>query len=130
MSHTNLRLLVVDDSSSIRRIMRALLNTLGFVNITEAEDGVNALGILREQPIDIILSDWNMPNMNGIELLRAVRTDPALLQCPFLMITAEASQENILVATQAGANGYIIKPFSAATLKRELMAIQKIPPSH
>lgn len=130
MSHTNLRLLVVDDSSSIRRIMRTLLNTLGFVNITEAEDGVNALGILREQPIDIILSDWNMPNMNGIELLRAVRTDPALLQCPFLMITAEASQENILVATQAGANGYIIKPFSAATLKRELMAIQKIPPSH
>ena len=119
----NLRFLVVDDFSTMRRILRNLLKELGFTNVDEAEDGQVALHKLRSQPYEFIVSDWNMPNMTGIELLRAVRADTQLRHLPFLMITAEAKRENIIEAAQAGASGYIVKPFTAATLEEKLAKI-------
>ena len=119
----NLRFLVVDDFSTMRRILRNLLKELGFTNVDEAEDGQVALHKLRSQPYEFIVSDWNMPNMTGIELLRAVRADTQLRHLPFLMITAEAKRENIIEAAQAGASGYIVKPFTAVTLEEKLIKI-------
>ena len=119
----NLRFLVVDDFSTMRRILRNLLKELGFTNVDEAEDGQVALHKLRSQPYEFVVSDWNMPNMTGIELLRAVRADAQLRHLPFLMITAEAKRENIIEAAQAGASGYIVKPFTAATLEEKLAKI-------
>ena len=119
----NLRFLVVDDFSTMRRILRNLLKELHFTNIDEAEDGQVALHELRSQPYEFVVSDWNMPNMTGIELLRAVRADAQLRHLPFLMITAEAKRENIIEAAQAGASGYIVKPFTAATLEEKLAKI-------
>ncbi len=116
----NIRFLVVDDFSTMRRILRNLLKELGFTNVDEAEDGTAALHKLRTQSFDFVVSDWNMPNMTGIELLRAVRADNQLKHLPFLMITAEAKRENIIEAAQAGAHGYIVKPFTAATLEEKL----------
>ena len=109
----NLRFLVVDDFSTMRRILRNLLKELGFTNVDEAEDGQVALHKLRSQPYEFVVSDWNMPNMTGIELRHL----------PFLMITAEAKRENIIEAAQAGASGYIVKPFTAATLEEKLAKI-------
>jgi two-component system, chemotaxis family, chemotaxis protein CheY len=123
MSNTNLKFLVVDDFSTMRRIVRNLLKELGFTNVDEAEDGVNALQKLRGESFDFVISDWNMPNMTGIELLRQVRADAALRHLPVLMITAEAKKENIIEAAQAGASGYIVKPFTAATLDEKLNKI-------
>ncbi len=120
MSKPNLKFLVVDDFSTMRRIVRNLLKELGFTNVDEAEDGVNALVKLRSESFDLVISDWNMPNMTGIELLRQVRADAALRHLPLLMITAEAKKENIIEAAQAGASGYIVKPFTAATLDEKL----------
>jgi two-component system chemotaxis response regulator CheY len=123
MSNPNLKFLVVDDFSTMRRIVRNLLKELGFTNVDEAEDGVNALQKLRAESFDFVISDWNMPNMTGIELLRQVRADAALRHLPVLMITAEAKKENIIEAAQAGASGYIVKPFTAATLDEKLNKI-------
>jgi two-component system chemotaxis response regulator CheY len=121
--NNDLKFLVVDDFSTMRRIGRNLLKELGFTNVDEAEDGVVALQKLKSGTFDFIVSDWNMPNMTGIELLRAVRADAALKHLPVLMVTAEAKKENIVEAAQAGASGYVVKPFTAATLDEKLNKI-------
>ena len=118
-----LKILVVDDFSTMRRIVRNLLKELGYINVEEAEDGAVALQRLKLGGIDFVVSDWNMPNMDGLTLLQSVRADPALRSLPFLMITAEAKKENIIAAAQAGASGYIVKPFTAATLNDKLVKI-------
>jgi two-component system chemotaxis response regulator CheY len=120
MADTNLRFLVVDDFSTMRRIVRNLLKELGFNNVEEAEDGVDALNKLRGSAFDFVVSDWNMPNMDGLELLKTIRADAALSKLPVLMVTAEAKKENIVAAAQAGASGYVVKPFTAATLEEKL----------
>ncbi|HMU65386.1 MAG: chemotaxis protein CheY [Nitrosomonas sp.] len=119
----NLKFLVVDDFSTMRRIIRNLLRELGFLNVEEAEDGAAALRKLRESSFDFVVSDWNMPNMDGLTMLQSVRADEELKQIPVLMVTAEAKKENIIAAAQAGANGYIVKPFTAATLDEKLNKI-------
>ena len=118
-----MKFLVVDDFSTMRRIVRNLLKELGFSNVHEAEDGADALQKLDGGQFDFVVSDWNMPNMTGIELLRKIRSDPTLKQLPVLMITAEAKKENIIEAAQAGASVYIVKPFTAATLDEKLKKI-------
>lgn len=123
MVDANMKFLVVDDFSTMRRIVRNLLKELGFSNVQEAEDGVDALGKLRNDKFDFVVSDWNMPNMTGIELLRNIRADASLKHLPVLMVTAEAKRENIIEAAQAGASGYIVKPFTAATLDEKLKKI-------
>jgi len=121
---SKIRLLVVDDFSTMRRIVRNLLKELGFTNVEEAEDGAVALQRLKSAGgIDFVVTDWNMPNMDGLTLLQSVRADPALKHLPVLMITAEAKKENIIAAAQAGASGYIVKPFTAATLNEKLVKI-------
>ena len=122
---TELHFLVVDDFSTMRRILSGLLKELGYTNIREAEDGEKALRILRPGPsdvvaIDFVVTDWNMPLMDGLELLKQIRADSALCHLPVLMVTAEAKRENIIAAAQAGADGYIVKPFNAVTLKEKL----------
>jgi len=123
MVNNDLKFLVIDDFSTMRRIVRNLLKELGFTNVDEAEDGVVALQKLHTGSFDFVISDWNMPNMTGIELLRQMRKDPGLNHLPVLMVTAEARKENIIEAAQAGANGYIVKPFTAATLDEKLNKI-------
>lgn len=123
MSQSNLKFLVVDDFATMRRIIRNLLKELGFNNVDEAEDGVNALQKLRNDRFDFVVSDWNMPNMTGIDLLRNIRADENLKGLPVLMVTAEAKKENIIAAAQAGASGYVVKPFTAATLDEKLKKI-------
>ena len=120
---TTLKFLVVDDFSTMRRIVRNLLKELGFTNVEEAEDGAVALARLKNGGIDFVVSDWNMPNMDGLTLLQSVRAMPSLKGLPFLMITAEAKKENIIAAAQAGASGYIVKPFTAATLQEKFEKI-------
>jgi two-component system, chemotaxis family, chemotaxis protein CheY len=119
----NMKILVVDDFSTMRRIVRNLLKELGFSNVHEAEDGVDALKKLRAESFDFVVSDWNMPNMTGIDLLREIRKDAALKHLPVLMVTAEAKKENIIEAAQAGASGYVVKPFTAITLDEKLKKI-------
>lgn len=123
MSDPKMKFLVVDDFSTMRRIVRNLLKELGFANVDEAEDGAVALQKLQAGGFDFVVSDWNMPNMDGLQLLQAVRADPALKHLPVLMITAEAKKENIIAAAQAGASGYIVKPFTAGTLSEKLSKI-------
>jgi len=123
MADKNLKILVVDDFSTMRRIVRNLLKELGYTNVDEAEDGVVALQKLKGANFQFVVTDWNMPNMTGIELLRAIRADPVLKPLPVLMITAEAKKENIIEAAQSGASGYIVKPFTAATLEEKLNKI-------
>ncbi|MBI5784011.1 MAG: chemotaxis response regulator CheY [Rhodocyclales bacterium] len=118
-----IKFLVVDDFSTMRRIVRNLLKELGFTNVDEAEDGVVALQKLQGGGFDFIVTDWNMPNMDGLTLLQTVRADPNLKALPVLMITAEAKKENIIAAAQAGASGYIVKPFTAGTLNEKLVKI-------
>jgi len=120
---SKIKFLVVDDFSTMRRIVRNLLKELGFTNVDEAEDGVVALSKLQGGGFDFVVSDWNMPNMDGLTLLQTVRSDPTLKSLPFLMITAEAKKENIIAAAQAGASGYIVKPFTAATLNEKMVKI-------
>lgn len=120
---SKIKFLVVDDFSTMRRIVRNLLKELGFTNVEEAEDGAVALQKLKGGGFDFVVSDWNMPNMDGLTLLQTVRADPALKHLPVLMITAEAKKENIIAAAQAGASGYIVKPFTAATLNEKLVKI-------
>jgi two-component system, chemotaxis family, chemotaxis protein CheY len=119
----NMKILVVDDFSTMRRIVRNLLKELGFSNIQEAEDGIDALKKLRAETFEFVVSDWNMPNMTGIDLLREIRKDDALKHLPVLMVTAEAKRENIIEAAQAGASGYVVKPFTAITLDEKLQKI-------
>jgi two-component system chemotaxis response regulator CheY len=116
----NMRVLIVDDFSTMRRIIKNLLSDLGFNNSVEAEDGHSALAVLRRETIELVVTDWNMPGMSGIELLRAIRADPQLRPLPVLMVTAEAKREQIIEAAQSGVNGYIIKPFTAQTLEEKL----------
>jgi two-component system chemotaxis response regulator CheY len=123
MSQSQLKFLVVDDFATMRRIIRNLLKELGFNNVEEAEDGVTALQKLRADRFDFDVSDWNMPNMTGIDLLRNIRADEQLQSLPVLMVTAEAKKENIIAAAQAGASGYVVKPFTAATLDEKLKRI-------
>ncbi|HSD38809.1 chemotaxis response regulator CheY [Uliginosibacterium sp. H3] len=120
MSDPKMKFLVVDDFSTMRRIVRNLLKELGYTNVDEAEDGVVAMQKLTAGGFDFVVSDWNMPNMTGIELLKAIRANAQLAHLPLLMITAEAKKENIIEAAQAGASGYIVKPFTAATLAEKL----------
>ncbi len=116
----NMKILVVDDFSTMRRIVKNLLRDLGFTNTVEADDGKTALPILEAGGIDFLVTDWNMPGMTGIDLLKAVRSNPNLVDLPVLMVTAEAKREQIVMAAQAGVNGYVIKPFTAATLKEKI----------
>ena len=115
-----MKILIVDDFSTMRRIVKNLLRDLGFTNTVEADDGKTALPILQSGGIDFLVTDWNMPGMTGIDLLKAVRSDPDLADLPVLMVTAEAKREQIIMAAQAGVNGYVIKPFTAATLKEKI----------
>jgi two-component system chemotaxis response regulator CheY len=123
MSTPDLKFLVVDDFSTMRRIVRGLLKELGYNNCDEAEDGNDALNKLRATRFDFVVTDINMPNMNGFELLKSIRTDETLKHIPVLMVTAEAKKEDIVLAAQSGANGYIVKPFTKATLEEKLMKI-------
>ena len=116
-------ILVVDDFPTMRRIVRSLLKELGFTNVEEAEDGQEALGKLKGGDFQFVVSDWNMPNLDGLEMLKQIRADDATKALPVLMVTAEAKKENIVAAAQAGANGYIVKPFTAATLEEKLNKI-------
>jgi two-component system chemotaxis response regulator CheY len=123
MANPNTKFLVVDDFSTMRRIVRNLLKELGYNNVDEAEDGAVALNKLKGGDFEFVVSDWNMPNMDGLTLLQHIRSDPMLTTLPVLMVTAEAKKENIIAAAQAGANGYIVKPFTAVTLEEKLAKI-------
>jgi len=119
----NMKILIVDDFSTMRRIIKNLLRDLGFTNTVEADDGTTALPILQAGSIDFLVTDWNMPGMTGIELLRAVRADDKLKTIPVLMVTAEAKRDQIIAAAQAGVNGYVVKPFTAVALKEKIEKI-------
>ena len=116
----DMKILVVDDFSTMRRIIKNLLRDLGFTNTSDADDGQTALPMLKSGTYDFLVTDWNMPGMTGIELLKAVRADPDLASLPVLMVTAEQKKEQIVEAAQAGVNGYIVKPFTAITLKEKI----------
>jgi two-component system, chemotaxis family, chemotaxis protein CheY len=118
-----LKFLVVDDFSTMRRIVKNLLHDLGYKNVAEADDGSTALPMLKSGDFDFIITDWNMPTLPGLALLKAVRSDPKLARLPVLMVTAEAKREQIVEAAQAGVSGYIIKPFTAQTLSEKLAKI-------
>ena len=122
-------ILVVDDFSTMRRIIKGLLQDLGFANITEADDGLTALSLLKAGNFDLLITDWNMPGMQGVELLRRVRADERMKKLPVLMLTAEATRAQIVAAAQAGVSGYVIKPFTAATLKEKIDKIFAVKPS-
>lgn len=117
---TNMRVLVVDDFSTMRRIIKNILRQLGFTNVVEADDGTSAWEVLNKDRIDFVISDWNMPKMTGIELLRKVRASEEFADMPFLMVTAEAQQENVIEAVQARVSNYIVKPFTAETMKQKI----------
>ena len=123
MADKNLNFLVVDDFSTMRRIVRNLLKELGYNNVEEAEDGAEALEKLNTDKFQFVVSDWNMPNLDGLEMLKRIRASDTLKHLPVLMVTAEAKKENIVAAAQAGASGYVVKPFSAATLEEKLERI-------
>jgi len=118
-----MKILVVDDFSTMRRIIKNLLRDIGFTNVTEADDGTSALPMLEKGNFDFIVTDWNMPGMQGIDLLKAIRKDPELAALPVLMVTAESKKDQIVTAVQAGVNGYVLKPFTAQTLKEKIEKI-------
>ncbi len=123
MVDKNIKILVVDDFPTMRRIVRNLLKELAFVNVDEAEDGAEGLEKIRNGNYGFVVSDWNMPNMDGLAMLQAVRADPLFAKLPVLMVTAEAKKENIIAAAQAGANGYVVKPFTAVILEEKITKI-------
>jgi two-component system, chemotaxis family, chemotaxis protein CheY len=125
MPDQNMKILTVDDFSTMRRIIRNMLRQLGYNNIVEAEDGAEALSLLQREKVDFVISDWNMPNMNGLDLLKAIRADDNLKPLPVLLVTAEALKENVVEALKAGVNNYVVKPFTAETLKERIDAIFK-----
>lgn len=116
----DMKILIVDDFSTMRRIIKNLLRDLGFTNTSEADDGLTALPMLQGGKYDFLVTDWNMPGMQGIDLLKAVRADAELASMPVLMVTAESKKDQIVEAAQAGVNGYVVKPFTAATLKEKI----------
>jgi len=127
MSVENMKFLIVDDFSTMRRIIRNILKEIGYANADEAEDGQVALSKLKSSPFDFVVSDINMPNMNGFQLLQQIRADDSLRTIPVLMVTAEARKEDIVTAAQSGASGYIVKPFTKATLEEKVQKIlQKV----
>jgi two-component system chemotaxis response regulator CheY len=119
----NIRILIVDDYSTMRRIIKNLLRELGFSNMDEADDGTTAWPMLQSGRYDFLITDWNMPGMQGIDLLKAVRADAKLQAMPVLMVTAQAKKEEIVIAAQAGVSGYVVKPFTAETLKEKIEKI-------
>lgn len=121
----NMKIMVVDDMSTMRRIVKNILKQLGFANLDEAENGQEALAKLKADKFGFVVSDWNMPVMSGIELLRAIRADGDLKDIPVLMVTAEAQKENIIEAAQAGVSNYVVKPFTAETLQEKMNKIFK-----
>jgi two-component system chemotaxis response regulator CheY len=123
MVDKNIKILVVDDFPTMRRIVRNLLKELQFANVDEAEDGAAGLEKVRSGSYGFVVSDWNMPNMDGLTMLQHIRAEPAFAKLPVLMVTAEAKKENIVAAAQAGANGYVVKPFTAATLEEKINKI-------
>lgn len=125
MINKNMRFLVVDDFSTMRRIVRGMLRDCGFTNVEEAENGADALAKLNASKFDFLVSDWNMPVMTGIELLKAVRASETLKELPVLLVTAEAKREQIIEAAQSGVNGYVVKPFNAVTFDEKLNGIFK-----
>lgn len=126
MPKPEINILIVDDFPTMRKIVKSVLKQLGYQNVSEAEDGQIALNVLKSNPkIEFVVSDWNMPNMTGIELLKSVRADPKLKHLPFLMVTAEADKDNIVEAVKSGVSNYIVKPFNAATMKEKIDKIFK-----
>lgn len=119
----NMKVLVVDDFATMRRIVKNVLKQIGFTNIVEADDGTTALAVLKKDKIDLVISDWNMPKMNGLDLLKAIKGDESLKNVPFLMVTAEAQKSAVVEAVQAGVDSYIVKPFTADTVKEKLAQI-------
>jgi two-component system chemotaxis response regulator CheY len=120
MGNTKMRILVVDDFATMRRIIKNILRQAGYDTIMEADDGTTALPKLKSEEIDFVIADWNMPNMTGLDLLKAMRSDDALKDIPFLMVTGEAQKDNIIEAVQAGVNNYVVKPFTPETLKERI----------
>lgn len=125
MPDPNMKILVVDDMSSMRRIIKNTLKQLGYPNTDEAEDGDQALEKVRTDPFDLVISDWNMPKMNGLDLLKAIRQDPKLSALPVLMVTTEAEMDHILEAIRSGVNSYILKPFTPETMKEKIDKVFK-----
>ena len=125
MADPKTKFLVVDDFSTMRRIVRNLLKELGYANVDEAEDGAMALSKLKNETFDFVISDWNMPNMDGLEMLKNIRADAAIGKMPVLMVTAEAKRDQIIEAAQAGVNGYVVKPFTKATLEEKVQKIMQ-----
>jgi two-component system, chemotaxis family, chemotaxis protein CheY len=123
VANSGMNVLVVDDYSTMRRIIRSLLQQIGITNIAEAGDGSTALGKLREEAFDLVISDWNMEPMSGLQLLKEVRADNKLAKLPFIMVTAETKTENVAAAKIAGVSNYIVKPFTAATLKQKIETV-------
>lgn len=117
---TSIKVLVVDDFATMRRIVKGVLKQLGFSNIIEAEDGTSAMDLLRKEKIGLVVSDWNMPKMTGLDLLKAIRADEDLKSTPFIMVTAEGQKENVIEAVKAGVNNYIVKPFTPETFSEKL----------
>lgn len=127
--NAEMKFLIVDDFATMRRMVRSVLTELGYSNVTEADDGSTALPLLRDGNFDFLITDWNMPGMPGLELLKAVRANAKLAKLPVLMLTAEAKRDQIVEAAQAGVNGYVIKPFTADVLKKKLTKILEAMPS-
>ncbi len=117
---TSIKVLVVDDFATMRRIVKGVLKQLGFNNIIEAEDGTTAMDVLKKEKIGLVVSDWNMPKMTGLDLLKAIRADEDLKSTPFIMVTAEGQKENVIEAVKAGVNNYIVKPFTPETFSEKL----------
>lgn len=120
---TSIRVLVVDDFATMRRIVKGVLKQLGFSKIIEAQDGTDALDVLKKEEVGLIVSDWNMPNMTGLDLLKAVRGDDSLKGIPFVMVTAEGMKENVVEAVKAGVTNYIIKPFTPETFSEKIQGV-------
>lgn len=120
---TNMKILVVDDFSTMRRILKNLLRELGFTDVEEADDGASALPLLRSNHFDLLITDWNMPEMPGLDLVKAIRADAELSEMPIIMVTAEAKREQIVEAAEAGINGYVVKPFTAQILREKLTKV-------
>ena len=121
----SIKVLIVDDFATMRRILKNILKQIGFKNILEADDGTTALEVLDRQTIDLIISDWNMPKMTGLELLKSVRASEKYKKTPFLMVTAEAQKQNVIEAVQAGVSNYVVKPFTAEAISEKLTKILK-----
>lgn len=119
----SMKVLVVDDFATMRRILRGVLKEIGFTKIVEADDGSTALAVLKKDKVDLIVSDWNMPEVTGLELLKAVRGDEVMKNVPFLMVTAEGQKDSVVQAVQAGVDNYVVKPFTADTIKEKLEQI-------